>query len=293
MGKIIFGSSGNDEDFYLEHTSSAEAPAYLAKKNVFGYEYGFTHGIHSNQLNAYLELADECNKNDISLSIHAQFFINFASDEDIKVENSINYLLQSYDYGVCKMGAERIVFHPAALGKHSRKEALEIAKANLTEFANRFAKYRQSHNGRSAYFCIETMGKHGQLGTVDEVLELCAISDIFMPCIDFGHINSFEGGSLKSVQDYVSIIEKIKSTFSDERSNNLHIHFSKIKYGPKGELSHLKFSDDGEPDYKQMIDALIQTGVNATVICESRGSQMKDAEIMCEYYNNKVSSVDV
>ena len=289
MGKVVFGSSGNDEDFYLEHTSSSEAPAYLAEKGVYAYEYGFTHGIHSNQLNAYLDLANECASHNVTLSIHAQFFINFASDEVIKIDNSINYLLQSYSYGTLKMGAEHIVFHPASLGKHSREEALNITRANLTEFAERFKTYKEANGDHKVYFCIETMGKHGQLGTVDEVLELCKISDIFMPCIDFGHINSFEGGSLKSVEDYMKIINKIKAAFGDERANNLHIHFSKIKYGPKGELSHLKFEDEGEPDYKQMIDALIESDVNATVICESRGSQMKDAKIMQDYYDSRVN----
>ena len=36
--------------------------------------------------------------------------------------------------------------------------------------------------------CPETMGKIGQLGTLDEVLALCGVDKRITPCIDFGHL---------------------------------------------------------------------------------------------------------
>lgn len=290
--KVIFGSSGNDEEFYVDHKFSKQAPLYLREHNCFAYEYGFSRGIHPNQFESNKIIGNCCREEGITLSIHAPYFINFANPDDMKVENSINYLLQSYRYGAIEMGAERIIFHPASLGSMSREKAFEVTKQNLIEFAKRFNRYEDSVGKVKVYFCIETMGKHGQLGTLDEVINLCSIDPIFMPCIDFGHINSFEGGSLKSTEDFVRVIDKVKNAFNDERKDHLHIHFSKIKYGAKGELAHLKFSDEGEPDYRNLIDALIQTGVNATVICESAGSQMSDSFTMKKYYDEKIRSDD-
>ena len=38
--------------------------------------------------------------------------------------------------------------------------------------------------------CPETMGKIGQLGTLEEVLALCSVDKRITPCIDFGHLNA-------------------------------------------------------------------------------------------------------
>ena len=40
------------------------------------------------------------------------------------------------------------------------------------------------------HICPETMGKINQLGDFDEVLTFCSVDDRFLPCVDFGHLNS-------------------------------------------------------------------------------------------------------
>lgn len=46
--------------------------------------------------------------------------------------------------------------------------------------------------------CPETMGKIGQLGTLDEVLALCSVDKRITPCIDFGHLNARTLGGIRS-----------------------------------------------------------------------------------------------
>lgn len=41
------------------------------------------------------------------------------------------------------------------------------------------------------------MGKKNNLGSVDEIIEICKIDEFLLPTIDFGHINAFTGGGLK------------------------------------------------------------------------------------------------
>jgi deoxyribonuclease-4 len=50
--------------------------------------------------------------------------------------------------------------------------------------------------------CPETMGKLAQIGTLEEVVRFCKIDPIYTPCVDFGHINAREQGSLKTKTDY-------------------------------------------------------------------------------------------
>ena len=128
--------------------------------------------------------------------------------------------------------------------------------------------------------CPETMGKHGQIGTVEEIAKICAIDDRIIPTIDFGHVNSFGLGSLKTEADFENVFKTFKEYLGD-RFNKVHIHFSKIKYGSKGELCHLTF-DDNEygPEFELLSKVLKKMNIEASVICESRGMQTRDACIM-------------
>ena len=128
--------------------------------------------------------------------------------------------------------------------------------------------------------CPETMGKHGQIGTVEEIAKICAIDDRIIPTIDFGHVNSFGLGSLKTEADFENVFKTFKEYLGD-RFNKVHIHFSKIKYGSKGELCHLTF-DDNEygPEFEPLSKVLKKMNIEASVICESRGMQTRDACIM-------------
>ena len=62
------------------------------------------------------------------------------------------------------------------------------------------------------------MGKHGQVGTVEEVAEMCAIDKRFIPTLDFGHINAYTLGGLKTKEDFVedlkvnSFVQSVYST---------------------------------------------------------------------------------
>ena len=70
-----------------------------------------------------------------------------------------------------------------------------------------------------------------------------------------------------------------------DRFNKVHIHFSKIKYGKKGELCHLTFEDtEYGPEFEPLAKALKKYNVQGSVICESRGAQTKDAVTMKNIY---------
>ena len=51
------------------------------------------------------------------------------------------------------------------------------------------------------------------------------------------------------------------------------------------EKKHLNFADEGEPDYRLMIDALVQLGLSGRIVSESAGHQLVDSIEMMDYYN--------
>ena len=88
--------------------------------------------------------------------------------------------------------------------------------------------FSKSDGFEDMIICPETMGKLAQIGTVEEVVEFCLVDSLYVPCVDFGHINAREQGSLKTANDYKSRLEYLISELGFERMKNFHVHFSKI-----------------------------------------------------------------
>jgi deoxyribonuclease-4 len=135
---------------------------------------------------------------------------------------------------------------------------------------------------------IETMGKINQLGTLDEVIELCKISPKYHPVVDFGHLNARNvGGAFTSVDSYREVFDKIANALGDEYAYNLHCHFSKIEYTNAGEKRHLTFADTVYgPDFEPLAEAIIKEGVCPRIISESDGTQAEDALAMKKMWEN-------
>ena len=134
-------------------------------------------------------------------------------------------------------------------------------------------------------FCPETMGKTAQIGTVEEIARFCAIDPVFTPCVDFGHVNAREQGSLKTKKDYLSRLEFLIEALGFGRMKNFHVHFSKIQYGAKGEIRHLTFADDVfGPEFMPLAEALCELKLEPYIVSESAGTQAEDAAEMKRMY---------
>jgi deoxyribonuclease-4 len=145
-------------------------------------------------------------------------------------------------------------------------------------------------NGFKTLLGIETMGKVNQLGTLDEVLTLCKISDKFAPVVDFGHLNARDRGILKTPDDFKYIFDRISQELGAKYAENLHCHFSKIMYTEMGEKKHLTFEDDFYgPEFGPLAKAIADLGVSPTIICESAGTQTDDALAMKLMYENEIA----
>lgn len=94
--------------------------------------------------------------------------------------------------------AKDVFFIQQRQGKLDRETAFNICKDNV----KRLVEKLYNENLTDFKLCVETMGKIAQIGTVDEIIELCKIDKMLYPCMDFGHINSREQGSLKTASDY-------------------------------------------------------------------------------------------
>ncbi len=282
---IKFGPSGNGEAFYsLGYKHTEEAAGYCKNLGLDCYEYSFGRGIMLSEGKAQT-IGQAFKESDIEISVHAPYFINFANPADEAAQKSYNYVLSSAKF-LKLFGGKRVVFHPAAQGKATREEAVQKTADRLKILRD----YIYLNNFDDLYFCPETMGKIAQIGTLEEVVGFCKIDKIFLPTIDFGHINAREQGSLKTAEDYKSRLEYMISELGYERVKHFHVHFSKIMYGGKGEIKHLTFEDmQYGPEFEPLAVALKQLKLEPYIVSESAGTQAEDAVEMKRVY----SSVDI
>lgn len=276
-----FGPAGNSEIFSAKYKSSTDAPVFLREMGLDHYEYQCGRGVKVTDKTA-LALREKAEQNEISLSLHAPYFISLSSVEAEKRDNSINYILQSCD-AASRIGAERIVIHSGSCAKISREEALELAKDTLL----RARKTAVEQGFENIVFCPETMGKVNQLGNLTEVLELCRLDDSFIPCIDFGHLNAREFGYIKGKAEYEKMLDEVENKIGSDRLKIFHSHFSKIMFtNPGGEKKHLTFNDNQGfgPDYEPLMEIVAKKNLSPTFVCESAGTQAEDALTMKKYY---------
>lgn len=279
---IKFGPSGNCRTFYEQgFKRSIEAPEWLHSIGLNAYEYSFGRGITLNNETA-TKIGEEAKKYGIEISVHAPYYINFANPDDEMVEKSFMYVINSLEK-LKLMGGKRLVVHPASCGKQTRDEAINLTKKRLT-----ILKEKLDMLGFSDYLiCLETMGKPAQIGTYEEIIELCKISPNYIPTFDFGHINALTQGSLKSEEDYRKIIEYLFKQLGEDKAKKIHIHFSKIEYGAKGEIRHLTLSDEiYGPEFAPLAKVLKEFNMEPVVICESAGIMAHDALILKSIYEN-------
>lgn len=279
-----FGPAGNSESFSkMGYKNSLDVPDYIVKMGLDCYEYQCGRGVNIGEEKARL-LGEKAAKAGITLSLHAPYYISMSSTEEEKRDNSVNYILASAR-AVNAMGGDRIVVHTGSCGKISRSDALDLALDTM-----RKAIAALDGEGLSnIHICPETMGKVNQLGTLEEVLELCLLDERLIPCIDFGHLNARDMGSLKSFADYKNIFLKIKDKLGTDRLKSFHSHFSKIEYTTGGEKRHLTFEDTVYgPDYQPVMELTCKYGCSPVFICESAGTQAEDAKQMKDYYNSLI-----
>lgn len=283
LNTIKFGPSGNSQEFTIAGNKTSEQSALWVKNmGLDCFEYSFGRGVNLSDEKAK-SIGKAFSEQKVEISVHAPYYINFANTLDDMAEKSYSYVIESAKK-VKIMGGNRIVFHPASQGKLSREEAVSLTIKRLEVLAQKI--YEEQLD--DLYFCPETMGKLGQIGTIEEVTEFCKIAPFYLPAVDFGHVNAREQGSLKTEQDYLNRLTFMIDNLGVEKMDKFHIHFSKIEYSAKGEVRHLTFEDNVfGPEFSPLSLALKKLNLHPYVICESAGTQDKDALAMKNIYFEK------
>jgi deoxyribonuclease-4 len=268
----VFATAGKPDSFG-KRKYPQELPAYLAQFGLNGFEVQCGRGVNVSD-----EVCAAFAETGLNLSVHSPYFVSLSSLEAEKRAKSIGYILESARTAD-KIGAERVVVHSGSCAKISREEALGLALETLGKARERLDSAGLPH----IILCPELMGTTNQLGNLEEVIALCGFDERMLPCIDFGHLNARNQGEMCCK----SALDRIGDRLGTERLNRIHIHFSKIEYGPMGERKHLTFADrQYGPDFEPLMDEIAARGMSPFIVCESDGTQAEDCAQMAEYYRS-------
>ncbi len=238
--KIRIGAAGSDGLGYLKAITKA------ARMGLGCVEVAFTYGVRMKpeEAEAVGRLARE---KDITLSVHAPYYINLAADDPTKLAASKERILSSCRMAAV-MGARNVVFHAGFYQERSAaKTFARIARAieNLLTAVQK--------NRWAVVLCPETTGKPAQFGSLDECLQLARETGCGFT-IDFSHLLARAAGNI----DYGKVLDRLP--------RHVHAHFSGIEYGPKGERKHLKTTPKF---FRPLAEALVGRCIDMTLISES------------------------
>ena len=227
-------------------------------------EIAFTYGVYIKRKEDALMIGKVAKKFGIKLSIHAPYYINLNSKDKEIIKKSKQRILKCCEVGTY-LNAYRVVFHPGFYGKKTKSETYEKIKNEILDMQKEIKKKKFTPK-----LAPETTGKINVFGSIDEISQLVQDTGCSF-CIDFAHI-------LARYKKYKfkEVLEKFK------KHKELHIHFSGIEFGDKGEKRHLKTP---EKDLRKLISNLPKNK-NIIIINESPES-LQDSVSGLRIYGDK------
>jgi len=254
-------------------------PAWLKNMGLSAYEYQCSKGVKISPKMAE-QLGTQAHANDIFLSIHAPYYINMASIEHEKRDNSKRYILKTMQ-AASWMKAKRIVVHVGSCSKVSREWALDTAVKVMKEVIAE----ADDMGFENIIICPEVLGKINQLGSLEEILEICKVDERLIPTIDFGHLHARGMGNLNSVEDFEDVIDAIEKALGYDRIKTLHCHFSRVEFTEGGEKKHWTFDDtEYGPEFEPLAEVIFKRNMEPVIICESRNNMAEDAARLKQIY---------
>ena len=253
--------------FRLMGAKLADVPKLLRTEDLDAFEYAAVRWGQVPQIKREdaEKLGAEAKRNDVVLSLHGSYFINLFGEKEV-VEASKRRLIacaQAAEW----MGAYVVVFHAGFYGKNGKAETQRKCVETLKEVSATL----KGLGIEKVKLGPETMGRHSQFGTIDEILAACQEVEDTQLVIDWSHLHARSGGGLRTTEDFRKIVVAAEEKLGTEVIRNMHCHFSKIEYTYKtGEKRHHVLDDPGfGPEFEKLAEVIAEFKLRPVMICET------------------------
>lgn len=241
--------------------SSPNAIKRLAELGLRHMEIEFVRGVNMREKTAW-EIRELAEEHDISLTVHAPYYVNLNSAEPEKIEASKTRIIQAAQVGAWA-GAKSVTFHAAYYHQDEPEEVYGRVKRHMEEMLEILDK-----EGIAIRLSPETTGGSSQFGTLEELVRLGVDVPGVYPCVDFSHLFARSIGAFNTYEHFSRALRLIRDNLGERALKEQHIHLSGIEYGPKGEKQHLPLVET-ELNYLGILQALVDFEVAGWLTCES------------------------
>ena len=256
--------------------------AWLKNMGLNAYEIQCVYGFKVSDVNK--EIIKKEKENGINFSIHAPYYINLGSLNAPVVARSKENMKQGIELAK-EIGVNRIIFHPGG-GHNNTEEGRKMAVKQLIDAVNEFTSEVDMGDVR---LYPEIGGKTANLGSLDEIIEICKNCEYCYPCIDIAHLHAREVGSIQTIDDLRMRLQKLKQELP-EKFDKVHFHAYSINYNDKGEIKHLMHGENmpdgsvGKPNLDDFVALLHEMKISPWVISEASDTQEIGAKYMRDLY---------
>jgi deoxyribonuclease-4 len=261
-----FGPAGVPPSFTFMKAALADVPRLLQEEGLDAFEYEAVRWGKKPQIKREdaEELGAAAKENDVWLSLHGSYFINFCGNEQI-VEASKQRLIACATAAKW-MNARVVVFHPGFYGENSPQQAFDMCLKALQQTVEAI----QSLGISDVRIGPETMGRIFQVGSLDEILKLCEMVEQTQLVIDWSHLHARDQGRFRTIDDFRRIVENVEIRLGKEVVENMHCHFTKIEFNSKGEKRHHTLTETRYgPEFEMLAKVISEFRLKPVIISES------------------------
>ncbi len=195
------------------------------------------------------------------LTCHAPYYINLNSPDRETLAASKRRILLALEMGEIA-GLHSVCVHPAFYLGMDPKVAFENVRRAVNDIMKNKQKLFPNVN-----LGLETMGKPTQFGTLEEVLKISKEFGIY-PTVDPAHMHARTNGLVNSTEEWEEMLDLYEAHLGKGALKSMHMHFSGIAYGPKGEKHHLPLLES-DAKWKDFLRVLKRRKIAGVVVCES------------------------
>lgn len=195
-----------------------------------------------------LRLKNIAKKLNIELSLHLSNLTDLP-DENLRLFSTVASVMD------CRI----LTIHPTFYARMPQGQALRLVVYKINEIVNELRV--------KANIGIETTGRLGELGSIEDVIDICKRTKNTEPVINWAHVHARGAGCLKSQDDFKNVIEQVKQGVGQQWLRDAYFFFSGVKYGPSGEISHMPFLLS-DLKLEHLIRSILAYGMRGTLIFE-------------------------
>jgi deoxyribonuclease-4 len=208
-----------------------------------------------------IEIRETAQKLGMRLTCHAPYYVNLNSQEPEKLAASKKRVLDALRMSEIA-GIKSVCVHAAFYQGMDPKKAYENVRRAVDDIMSSKSKLFPSVN-----LGLETMGKQTQFGTLDEVLRISKEFDIY-PVLDPAHLHARYNGKVNSTAEWNDMFDEYEKYLGKAALKCVHMHFSGIAYGLKGEKHHLPLQES-DAKWEDFLKVLKKRKVEGSLVCES------------------------